>query len=224
MSSVLSATACAPSTLPDTLPIFPLPGVVLLPRARLPLHIFEPRYLAMVDDVLATSSRMIGMIQPKADEPSGSADHPAVYSVGCAGRIMSFAETEDGHMMISLSGLCRFEIDQELEVQKPYRMVRAKWDKFGTDINLVPTVSIDHDRLSGVLKPYFKSQNIDADWATIESMADETLISTLAMICPLPPNEKQALLEAPDLAARADMLITLLEMSALPPGEGTARH
>lgn len=224
MSSTLSATAFAPSTLPKTLPIFPLPGVVLLPRARLPLHIFEPRYLAMIDDVLATQGRMMGMIQPTADEPSGTADRPPVYSVGCAGRVTSFAETEDGRMMISLTGLCRFEVEAELDLQSPYRQICPKWEKFIGDMAEPAPASIDMNRMSNILKPYFKSQNIEADWATIEGMADEMLISTLAMICPLAPNEKQALLEAPDLTTRAAMLMTLLEMSSIPPAEGNARH
>jgi Lon protease-like protein len=224
MSSTLSATALAPSALPDILPIFPLPGVVLLPRARLPLHIFEPRYLAMIDDVLGTQGRMIGMIQPSAEADSKSGDVPPVYSVGCAGRITSFAETEDGRLMVGLTGLCRFEIAEELHLQNPYRQVRPVWEKFQADLTAASDISIDHERLSAILQPYFKSQSIEADWATIEGMSDEILISTLAMICPLAPNEKQALLEAPDLAARATMLMTLLEMASLPPSEGAARH
>lgn len=220
----MSATAFAPSILPDMLPIFPLPGVVLLPRARLPLHIFEPRYLAMVDHVLATQNRLIGMVQPTGDGPTGTGDKPLVYSVGCAGRITSFAETEDGRLMISLTGLCRFDVAEELISDQPFRQIRPKWDRFVDDTKADTELVIDHERLSAILKPYFKSQNIEADWATIEGMTDEVLISTLAMICPLPPNEKQALLEAPTLATRANMLMTLLEMSSSPSGEGNARH
>lgn len=220
----MSATAFAHSKLPETLPIFPLPGVVLLPRARLPLHVFEPRYLAMVDSVLATHDRLIGMVQPKSGEPSGTGDKPAVYSIGCAGRISSFAETEDGRMMVSLTGLSRFEIAEELNTDSPYRRVRPLWDKFAADVKPETSATVDHDRLSTILKPYFKSQSIEADWATIDGMTDELLISTLVMICPLPPNEKQALLEAVDLSSRADMLMTLLEMASTPSGEGSAKH
>ena len=222
--SMLSATALAPSALPDLLPIFPLPGVVLLPRARLPLHIFEPRYLAMIDDALSTQGRMIGMIQPMEDTSSKSPEPTPIYNVGCAGRITSFAETEDGRMMIGLTGICRFHIKEEVSLHTPYRQVRPDWKSFVNDIGDAPDVSIDHARLSAILQPYFKSQSIEADWATIEGMSDDLLISTLAMICPLAPNEKQALLEAPDLTARAAMLMTLLEMASVPPGDGQARH
>ena len=224
MSGTLSASACAPSALPEILPIFPLSGVVLLPRARLPLHIFEPRYLAMIDDVLATQGRMIGIIQPTVETENAGTAVPPVYSVGCAGRLTSFAETEDGRLMIALSGVCRFEIFEELQLQNPYRQVRPNWEQFLTDMKDAPDVTIDHERLSAVLKPYFKSQNIEADWAAIDGMSDENLISTLVMICPFAPNEKQALLEATDLATRATMLMTLLEMASMPPGEGNARH
>jgi uncharacterized protein len=226
MSRTLSATCTAPSSLPGTLPIFPVPGAILLPRARLPLHIFEPRYLAMIDDVLATPGRMIGMIQPLVNETADAQDkdRPAVYSIGCAGRVTSFAETEDGRLMIGLTGLCRFEIGEELRQPSPYRQVRPRWDRFLADMETPPAVTIDHAKLAAILEPYLKAQSIEADWATIKAMSDELLISTLTMICPLAPNEKQALLEAPDLAARATMLMTLLEMASLPPGEGNARH
>ena len=224
MSSTLSATALAPSALPEILPIFPLSGAVLLPRSRLPLHVFEPRYLAMIDDVLGTQGRMIGMIQPSGEADKTSDALPPIYSVGCAGRITSFAETEDGRLMIGLTGVCRFEVKEELKQQNPYRQVLPIWEKFLGDMQEPQDVAIDHNRLSEVLKPYFKTQSIEADWATIEDMSDETLISTLAMICPLAPNEKQALLEAPDLATRAAMLMTLLEMASVPSGDGNARH
>ena len=224
MSSTLSATALAPSALPDILPIFPLSGAVLLPRSRLPLHVFEPRYLAMIDDVLGTQGRMIGMIQPSVETDKTKDALPPIYSVGCAGRITSFAETEDGRLMIGLTGVCRFEVKEELRQQNPYRQVLPIWEKFLGDMTEPQDVAVDHDRLAEVLKPYFKAQSIEADWATIEDMSDETLISTLVMICPFEPNEKQALLEAPDLATRASMLMTLLEMASVPSGDGNARH
>ena len=197
--------------------------MVLLPRARLPLHIFEPRYLAMIDDALATQGRMIGMVQPNGEIKTGN-DKPAVYAIGCAGRITSFAEMDDGRMMISLTGLSRFEIQEELNMDNPYRQVHPNWEKFVSDLTPPTDTPIDHERLSRILQPYFKTQSIEADWTAIESMEDEMLVSTLAMICPLPQNEKQALLEAPDLATRANMLMTLLEMASLPPSEGHARH
>jgi Lon protease-like protein len=126
--------------------------------------------------------------------------------------------------MVSLTGYCRFEVREELAPLRPYRQVRPSWDKFLADTEAPPETDIDHERLATVLQPYFKSQNIEADLATMHGMPDEILVATLAMICPLAPNEKQALLEAPDLAARADMLIALLEMASLPPSEGNARH
>ena len=127
MSNTLSATALAPSALPDILPIFPLPGVVLLPRARLPLHIFEPRYLAMIDDVLATRTRMIGMIQPSTELDGSNLSPPALYSVGCAGRITSFNETDDGRLLVVLTGVCRFRVMHEIKVSRLYRTVKADW-------------------------------------------------------------------------------------------------
>jgi Lon protease-like protein len=227
MSSTLSASALAPSSLPDDLPIFPLSGVVLLPHARLPLHVFEPRYLAMIDDALATTGRMIGIIQPKDDEgdkPNKSAPPPELYSIGCAGRITSFAEMEDGRLMIGLNGRCRFKIAEELTQKHLYRQVKPRWEKFLSDLEEPKPCLIDHTKLSSVLQPYLKAQHMEADWAAIEGMEDEDLIATLVMVCPLAPNEKQALLEAPDTGARAAMLITLLEMAALPPADGSARH
>jgi Lon protease-like protein len=224
MSATLTATATLPVSLPDTLAIFPIPGAVLLPRARLPLHIFEPRYLSMIDDVLGTPSRMIGMIQPTEETDDRKPDRAAIYSVGCAGRITSFAETEDGRFMIGLTGLCRFEVEHELDVKTPYRKIHPNWDRFLDDLKEPAEVSIDHARLSMMLQPYFKSQSMEADWIAIESMADETLVATLTMICPFAPNEKQALLEAPDLASRAEMLMALLEMAAMPPADGNAKH
>lgn len=224
MSQTLSATAHAPLALPAILPIFPLPNVVLLPRARLPLHVFEPRYLAMVDDVLATQHRMIGMIQPSGDVEKDVDNKSPVYGVGCAGRITSFAETEDGRLMIGLTGVCRFEIGVELKQKSPYRQVQPLWEKFLEDREEPGDVEIDHARFAEALKPYFKSQSIEADWEAIENMEPEMLVSTLAMICPFASNEKQALLEAPDLKKRASMLLTLLEMAAAPSSDGGAKH
>lgn len=223
MSTTRPAHSFDISALPETMPVFPLPGVILLPRSRLPLHIFEPRYLAMIDDVLASRHRLIGMIQPTSEEPSGTDDTPPLYSVGCAGRITSFAETDDGRLLIGLSGVSRFGVAAELNTAAPYRQVQPVWQAYAGDLAVENGFALDRKRLAAALKPYTKSQNIEADWVAIDDMDDETAISTLAMICPFACSEKQALLEAANLSARADMLMTLLEMSALPVAEAV-RH
>ncbi|HEU0118116.1 MAG TPA: LON peptidase substrate-binding domain-containing protein [Alphaproteobacteria bacterium] len=214
--STLTATAEAPALLPTEIPIFPLPGVILLPRAKLPLNIFEPRYLAMIDDVLA-QGRLIGMIQPNA--PEGQDDGtPPIYKVGCAGRITSFNETEDGRFLIGLTGVCRFSVINELPADKPYRRARVDWQSFIDDIHETEDNDFDRKRLMSILQNYFKMQGIAADWNAVQNTPNDLLISSLTMICPLATNEKQALLEAPNLQARADMLVALLEMATLPQG------
>lgn len=212
----------APSALPDSLPIFPLPGVVLLPRGRLPLNIFEPRYLAMIEDALG-KGRMIGIIQPTALEAEGTV--PPVYRIGCAGRITSFTETDDGRFLIGLVGVCRFAVAEELPSARGYRRVRPEWQQFLTDIGEPEEAELDRERLMGILRQYFKVQGIAADWNAVQNTSNEMLVSSLTMICPLAPNEKQALLEAPDLHTRANLLMALLEMATLPQGEAEgARH
>jgi Lon protease-like protein len=225
--SNLSATASVPIILPETLPVFPLPGAILMPRARLPLNIYEPRYLAMIEDVLGLG-RMIGMIQPNipANLHEGQeGTSPPLFNVGCAGRITTFNETEDGRFLIGLTGVCRFTVAQELPLEKPYRRVVADWQKFTGDIDEPGNVDIDRKRLAAVLQHYFKLQGIAADWNAVQNTPNDLLISSLVMICPLAPNEKQALLEAPDLHTRADMLIALLEMASMPQNEAEgAKH
>ncbi len=226
MSASLSSAAATPATLPDTLPLFPLLNSVLLPRAKLPLNVFELRYMAMVDDALGQPGRMIGMIQPTA--PEGQGGHaPPLYKIGCAGRISSFSETEDGRYMIALSGVCRFEVAEEYPMERPYRRVRPDWKRFLADLEPPKKTEIDRKRLMTALHAYFRQQSIDTDWPAVESAPDEPLVSSLVMMCPLESNERQALLEAPDLAARAGLLVALLEMAALPQGadgDGAARH
>lgn len=211
--------------LPRELPVFPLPGVLLLPRGRLPLNIFEPRYLAMVEDALGRD-RMIGMVQPT--DPTSRAKVPALYETGCAGRITSFAETEDGRLLITLTGVCRFMALRELPCQRGYRRVQPAWERFAADLNGEDSGGIDRSRLLGGLKGYFKAQGISANWEAIEGTPDERLVTSLAMICPFEASEKQALLEAPDLTERAKLLIALIEMAILDghEGDGTAlpRH
>lgn len=211
--------------LPATIPVFPLTGALLLPRGRLPLNIFEPRYLAMVKDALA-ADRMIGMIQPQgAVSNNGMARDPALYEIGCAGRITSFAETDDGRMLITLTGVCRFTVGQELPTTRGYRRVMPDWSPFQADLEEVEATCLDRDRLTSGLKAYFKQCGISANWEAIEQTPDERLVHSLAMICPFEPTEKQALLEAPDLPSRAQMLLALIEMAVHDvPGGDAAKH
>ena len=199
--------------LPDVIPIFPLTGVLLLPRGRLPLNIFEPRYLAMTSDALG-SHRFIGMVQPSADKQSGDRS-PAVYGIGCAGRITTFSETEDGRFLITLTGVCRFEIAEELPLQKGYRRVRPRYDRFAADLDEDDADVVDRERLLPVLRDYFDSNGISADWNAVRDAPCDQLVTSLAMICPFEPREKQALLESPDLRSRADLMISLLEMAII---------
>ncbi|HUY68148.1 MAG TPA: LON peptidase substrate-binding domain-containing protein [Alphaproteobacteria bacterium] len=222
-STSSSSVTEAPSALPEVLPIFPLAGALLLPRGRLPLNIFEPRYVAMIEDALG-HGRLIGMVQPTA-EIEGEA--PPLYTIGCAGRITSFTETDDGRFLIGLTGLCRFAVAEELEPdRRGYRRVRPDWQNFLADLGGADDSEIDRERLLGILRNYFKMQSIAADWNAVQGTGNEMLVSSLAMICPLAPNEKQALLEAPDLRRRAELLVALLEMASMPSAEaeGAARH
>lgn len=209
--------------LPATLPVFPLTGVLLLPRGRLPLNIFEPRYLNMIRDAMGTD-RLIGMIQPKI--ANDMAEKPEIYPTGCAGRISQFAEAEDGRVLITLIGACRFKVDQEIASMRGYRRVVADWSPFEADLKPDDQVALDRDRFVASLRRYFDLQGITADWDTIQNTSDERLVTTLAMICPFAPSEKQALLEGETLQARSDMLLTLLEMAAVggEAGSDHARH
>jgi Lon protease-like protein len=213
----------AGSALPGILPIFPLTGVLLLPRGRLPLNIFEPRYLAMTRDALA-SDRLIGMVQPS--DPRASGSNPAVYPTGCAGRITSFAETDDGRFLITLTGTCRFRIREELPLLEGYRRVVPDWREFARDLESEDEPGFDRARLMRGLRAYFHQHKISADWDAVTSVPGERLITSIAMICPFEPSEKQALLEAPDLDERARLMMTIVEMAVLnPPSDGTgARH
>ena len=200
--------------LPTTIPIFPLTGVLLLPRGILPLNIFEPRYLNLVQDAL-TADRMIGMIQPRAKAEGG--EEPPVYRCGCAGRITIFEETDDGRFLISLRGVARFNRIGEVPTTRGYRRSRVDWSPYEAD--LTPPAdkdkAIDRNALFRSLKVYFKNQDIEASWTALKETPDERLINSLAMICPFAPSEKQALLEAPDLCERTKVLTTLVEMAVL---------
>ena len=198
--------------LPASLPVFPLGGVLLLPYGRLPLNIFEERYLAMTDDALR-SERLIGIIQP-SNEAEGQQKSPPLYETGCAGRITAFSETDDGRYLVTLLGVCRFNIDQEIDSTRGYRRVVPNWVPFRSDITKPDKFDIDKERLLVALKCYFEKKTIDADWEAINSMNDVQLITTLAMICPFDATEQQALLVAEKIEDRASTMISLLEMAS----------
>jgi Lon protease-like protein len=205
--------------LPAELPIFPLTGVLLLPRGRLPLNIFEPRYLAMFDDALS-GSRMVGMIQPSLvkDDPAESASPADLYGIGCAGRITSFSETGDGRYMVALDGVARFRVTEELPLHRGYRRVIPDWTPFAVDLTEEDAV-IDRARLVDLLQAYFRRQQLSVNWDAIGHAPDERLLTSLAMVCPFEPSEKQALLEADCLSDRARLMMTLLEIAIAGDGE-----
>ena len=209
--------------LPRVLPLFPLPGVLLLPFGKLPLNVFEPRYLAMVRAALA-GDWQIGMVQPT--DPDSGQSEPQLYQVGCAGRITTLNETDDGRYLITLTGLCRFEIEEELPLMDGYRRAAVRWDRFSRDLRAENASQVDRDRLLPALRGYLDTHKISADWKTIESSPGDQLVTSLAMVCPFEPPEKQALLESPGLRERAELMISLLAMSVLDRSDtpGAAPH
>ncbi|MFA5599388.1 MAG: LON peptidase substrate-binding domain-containing protein [Phenylobacterium sp.] len=205
------------SDLPQVIPVFPLDGALLLPRGDLPLQIFEPRYLNMVDDVMA-GDRIIGMIQTR---PGGERARPSLAPIGCAGRVTSYAETSDGRYLITLTGVCRFELDEELSAGTPYRQVRAAYDRFETDL-VTPQDGGDaaeRRRFAKALKRYLNHRDLDVDLETATSAPLEALVNSLAMGLPFDVSEKQALLEAAGLQERYQVLTALLEIDALEDGD-----
>lgn len=195
--------------LPGSIPVFPLAGALLLPRARLPLHIFEPRYLAMVDDCLSGRHRLIGMISP-IQGPGGE----TLAGIGCAGRLTQFAETEDGRYMVTLTGLCRFRLKAEVEGFQPWRRFAVDWSGFAGDIGPAEEdKALDRPALMALLRRYFQARQLSTDWSGLEDAPAETLINALAMLCPFTPEDRQALLEAPTLADRRETLVTLIEFA-----------
>jgi len=197
--------------LPEVVPIFPLPGALLLPRSRLPLHIFEPRYLAMLDDTLKTSDRLIGMIQPN---PMAGKNGSGLHMIGCAGRITQFSETEDGRYMITLSGLSRFRFLSEVEGFTPYRRAEVSWEGFERDLGPSDTdTSFKRETFMALLARFFESRDLSTDWDTLKEAEDELLINSLSMLLGFEPEDKQALLEAPSLSTRRETLVTLIEYS-----------
>ena len=199
-----------PCDLPESIPLFPLPGALLLPRGRLPLHIFEPRYLQMIEDCLKTRHRLIGMIQPCKCRGGGN----ALNAIGCAGRLTGFSETEDGRYMITLSGISRFRLMREICGFTPYLRAEVQWADFERDMGRA-----EHDpgfsrvRFMELLGRYLVAQGLDTDWDSLTDAEDELLINSLSMLLPLDPEDKQALLEAPRLETRRETLITLMEFA-----------
>ena len=200
--------------LPEDLPVFPLPRVLLLPRAQLPLNIFEPRYLAMVEDCLK-DSRMIGMIQPRGPGDGGAEDDPSgLYSTGCAGRITSFSETDDGRYLITLRGICRFNVVKEVSCLRGYRRVAVDWRPYADDVQGIEHVDVCRESMIQTLQAYFDKMEMSCERLdNVRTMDCEKLISILSMVCPFSANEKQALLEAPSLSDRVDVLKALMEMA-----------
>jgi Lon protease-like protein len=197
--------------LPTTLPIFPLAGVLLLPHGHLPLNIFEPRYLRMIEDSMA-GMRLIGMVQPRVE------GNTVIYDIGCAGRIVNFAEAEGGRYLVTLAGICRFKTGEEQKNDKPYRCITPDWSSFANDMKpQVPTVTVDRVRLNRLLQSYFRQQEMSCDWDKVDIAPDSDLLTALAMICPLKPSEKQALLEADDVQRRTELFMAMIEMAVSHP-------
>ena len=198
--------------LPENIPVFPLAGALLLPRGQMPLNIFEPRYLALVDDSLRDGHRLIGMIQPDPSHP-GSEDSPTLFKVGCVGRITQLAESGDGRYLMQLTGVARFRVEQELSVATAYRQCRVTYQPFTDDfVARKGEDEVDRKALLEALSAFLKANNLKTNWEEIESAPNEAVVNALAMMSPYGVPEKQALLEAPDLKSRAEILIAVTEM------------
>ena len=196
--------------LPESLPVFPLAGALLLPSGKLPLNIFEPRYLSMVRDALKTNW-LIGMIQPKHN---GAKEGNHLYEVGCAGKVVSLAETEDNRFRITLNGIIRFKTKQELPLQNGYRKFQISWEPFQADLQPASEGAIDRENFEKVLRQYLESKNIPAKWEEITNTPSSSLVTSLAMQCPFTVEEKQALLEAQSLIELTNLMTSLLTMAA----------
>lgn len=198
--------------------IFPLEGALLLPHVKLPLNIFEPRYLALVEDALG-EGRMFGMVQPDPSRPEGP-NGPALFGVGCLGRLVAFSETDDGRYLITLAGLIRFRLADELAPGRGYRRARVNFASFAADLDAPERPVIEREKLLRALRAFLAARGLNADWKALEALGDDAVVATLSIICPFAPTEKQALLEAPTEASRAATLLTLLEMNAYAGPEG----
>ncbi|MDA9465739.1 MULTISPECIES: LON peptidase substrate-binding domain-containing protein [Bradyrhizobium] len=202
-----------PADLPEIIPVFPLPGALLLPRGQMPLNIFEPRYLSMVDDCFRDGHRLIGMIQPDVAHSPKNSDKPALFRVGCVGRITQLAESGDGRYILELTGVARFKVVEELDVLTAYRQCKVDFFAFVDDFTArMGEDEVDREALLAVLADFLKANNLKVDWEGVESAPNEALVNALAMMSPYGPAEKQAMLEAPDLKTRAEILIAVTEM------------
>jgi uncharacterized protein len=209
----MNTTYKGPDALPDVIPVFPLPGALLLPRGQMPLNIFEPRYLAMVDEALRCGHRLIGMIQPDPVHPGPDETKPQLFQVGCVGRMTQFAESGDGRYLIQLTGIARFRIEDELAVDTPYRQCKVSYQPFADDfVARKGEEDVDRKALLRALSSFLKANNLKADWEGIENAPNEALVNALAMMSPYDTAEKQAMLEAPDLKTRAEILIAVTEI------------
>lgn len=220
MTRAGNQTYDGPDDLPAVIPVFPLTGTLLLPRRALPLNVFEPRYLAMVDAALA-GDRLIGLIQPAVGRPGTErANRPPLERVGCLGRLTQYAETGDGRLIVTLTGVARFAVTEELATTTPYRQVRYETESFADDFRPgVGEEAVDRAKLLATLRAYLDHNALAVEWSQFESAANEALVDGLAMMSPCGPREKQALLEAPDLNTRSELLVAITERS-LAAGEG----
>jgi uncharacterized protein len=208
----MNAVYDGPADLPDRIPVFPLPGALLLPRGQMPLNIFEPRYIAMIDDALRSGQRLIGMIQPDTAHP-GNENKPNLYKIGCVGRITQIAESGDGRYLLQLTGVSRFRVEEELTVMTPYRQCRVTFAPFADDfVARKGEEAVDRKAVLHALTDFLKANKLKADWKGIEQAPNEALVNALAMMSPYGPAEKQALLEAPDLKTRAEILVAVTEI------------
>ena len=209
----MNATYRGPGDVADVIPVFPLPGALLLPRGQMPLNIFEPRYVAMIDDAMRGGHRLIGMIQPDEARP-GSPEKPNLYKIGCVGRITQLAETGDGRYLIQLTGVSRFRVEEELPAPTPYRQCRVTYAPFADDfVARRGEDAVDRQAVLDALTAFLKANKLKADWEGIENAPNEALVNALAMMSPYGAAEKQALLEAPDLKTRAEILVAATEIA-----------
>jgi len=214
----------SPQDLPTVIPVFPLPGALLLPRGRMPLNIFEPRYLEMIDDVLR-GDRVVGMIQPQlSGDPTDAEADPLLCQVGCIGRLVSYQETGDGRYMITLTGVVRFKVVEEVERVTPYRQCRITTEPFLDDYTPhFGEDAVDRTLLLETFKAYLEANELETDWDSLDRASNEALVNALSMLSPYGPAEKQALLEAPDLKSRAETLIAMTEIDLARGGDDGAR-
>jgi len=201
---------------PSVIPIFPLPGAILFPRSRLPLNIFEPRYLAMIDDVLKTEDRMLGMIQPKNTSDTEAEN----FDIGCAGRIVSLTETDDGRYHIILKGISRFRMGPQVHTYTPYNRFNINWTEFNDDNTPMTDPTFNRDGFLAILKDYFAATQLNSDWDSLAKADEETLIHALGMLCPFATEEKQLLIESSNLTERRKTLETLMRFTIASPQGG----